>query len=207
MSVQKIYDAILELDDDEVVTAVQEAIDDEVDTSVILNEGLIGAMDEVGRLFSAGTLFVPEMLMAANVMKIGLDMIKPLLKGDNSGRGIVIIGTVAGDRHDIGKNLVSMMMEGAGFEVIDLGIDVPAEKFIDAAKEKSADLICLSALLTTTMAAMGETVSAIKSSGLPVKTMVGGAPVGQDFANDIGADGYAPDAGEAVMLGRNLMAS
>jgi len=207
MSVQKIYDAILELDDDEVVTAVQEAIDEEVDTSVILNEGLIGAMDEVGRLFSAGTLFVPEMLMAANVMKIGLDMIKPLLKGDNSGRGIVIIGTVAGDRHDIGKNLVSMMMEGAGFEVIDLGIDVPAEKFIDAAKEKSANLICLSALLTTTMAAMGETVSAIKSSGLPVKTMVGGAPVGQDFANDIGADGYAPDAGEAVMLGRNLMAS
>ncbi|WP_414151240.1 B12-binding domain-containing protein [Acetobacterium carbinolicum] len=207
MSVQKIYDAILELDDDEVVTAVQEAIDDGVDTSVILNEGLIGAMDEVGRLFSAGTLFVPEMLMAANVMKIGLDMIKPLLKGDNSGRGIVIIGTVAGDRHDIGKNLVSMMMEGAGFEVIDLGIDVPAEKFIDAAKEKSANLICLSALLTTTMAAMGETVSAIKSSGLPVKTMVGGAPVGQDFANDIGADGYAPDAGEAVMLGRNLMAS
>lgn len=207
MSVQKIYDAILELDDDEVVTAVQEAIDDGVDTSVILNEGLIGAMDEVGRLFSAGTLFVPEMLMAANVMKIGLDMIKPLLKGDNSGRGIVIIGTVAGDRHDIGKNLVSMMMEGAGFEVIDLGIDVPAEKFIDVAKEKSANLICLSALLTTTMAAMGETVSAIKSSGLPVKTMVGGAPVGQDFANDIGADGYAPDAGEAVMLGRNLMAS
>lgn len=207
MSVQKIYDAILELEDEEVEAAVQEAIDAGVDTSVILNEGLIGAMDEVGRLFSAGTLFVPEMLMAANVMKLGLDMIKPLLKGDNSGRGIVIIGTVAGDRHDIGKNLVSMMMEGAGFEVIDLGIDVPAEKFIEAAREKNADLICLSALLTTTMAAMGEAVAAIKSSGLPVKTMVGGAPVGQDFANDIGADGYAPDAGEAVLLGRNLMAS
>jgi len=207
MSVQKIYDAILEFEDEEIVEAVQEAIDAGVDTSVILNEGLIGAMDEVGRQFSAGTLFVPEMLMAANVMKIGLDMIKPLLKGDSSGRGIVIIGTVAGDRHDIGKNLVSMMMEGAGFEVTDLGIDVPAEKFIEVAKEKNADLICLSALLTTTMAAMGETVAAIKSSGLPVKTMVGGAPVGQDFANDIGADGYAPDAGEAVMLGRNLMAS
>lgn len=207
MSVQKIYDAILEFEDEEVEEAVQEAIDAGVDTSIILNEGLIGAMDEVGRMFSAGTLFVPEMLMAANVMKVGLDMIKPLLKGDNSGRGIVIIGTVAGDRHDIGKNLVSMMMEGAGFEVTDLGIDVPAEKFIEAAKEKNADLICLSALLTTTMAAMGETVAAIKSSGLSVKTMVGGAPVGQDFANDIGADGYAPDAGEAVMLGRNLMAS
>ncbi|MBC3900261.1 cobalamin B12-binding domain-containing protein [Acetobacterium malicum] len=207
MSVQKIYDAILEFEDEEVEEAVQEAIDAGVDTSVILNEGLIGAMDEVGRMFSAGTLFVPEMLMAANVMKVGLDMIKPLLKGDNSGRGIVVIGTVAGDRHDIGKNLVSMMMEGAGFEVTDLGIDVPAEKFIEVAKEKNADLICLSALLTTTMAAMGETVAAIKKSGLPVKTMVGGAPVGQDFANDIGADGYAPDAGEAVMLGRNLMAS
>jgi 5-methyltetrahydrofolate--homocysteine methyltransferase len=207
MSVQKIYDAILEFEDEEVEAAVQEAIDAGVDTSVILNDGLIGAMDEVGRMFSAGTLFVPEMLMAANVMKIGLDMIKPLLKGDNSGRGIVIIGTVAGDRHDIGKNLVSMMMEGAGFEVTDLGIDVPAERFIEVAKEKNADLICLSALLTTTMAAMGETVAAIKSSGLPVKTMVGGAPVGQDFANDIGADGYAPDAGEAVLLGRNLMAS
>lgn len=207
MSVQKIYDAILEFEDEEIVEAVQEAIDAGVDTSVILNDGLIGAMDEVGRMFSAGTLFVPEMLMAANVMKIGLDMIKPLLKGDSSGRGIVIIGTVAGDRHDIGKNLVSMMMEGAGFEVTDLGIDVPAEKFIEVAKEKNADLICLSALLTTTMAAMGETVAAIKSSGLPVKTMVGGAPVGQDFANDIGADGYAPDAGEAVMLGRNLMVS
>ena len=207
MSIQAIYDAILEFDDEEVVKAVQDAIDAGVDTSVILNDGLIGAMDEVGRMFSAGTLFVPEMLMAANVMKIGLDMIKPLLKGDNSGRGVVIIGTVAGDRHDIGKNLVSMMMEGAGFDVTDLGIDIPAEKFIEAAKEKNADLICLSALLTTTMAAMGETVAAIKASGLPVKTMVGGAPVGLDFANDIGADGYAPDAGEAVMLGRNLMAS
>ncbi|TYC85713.1 cobalamin-binding protein [Acetobacterium wieringae] len=207
MGVEKIFDAILEFDDEEVVTAVQEAIDAGVDTSVILNDGLIGAMDEVGRMFSAGTLFVPEMLMAANVMKIGLDMIKPSLKAEGSGRGVVIIGTVAGDRHDIGKNLVSMMMEGAGFEVTDLGIDVPAEKFIEAAKEKNADLICLSALLTTTMAAMGETVSAIKSSGLVVKTMVGGAPVGQDFANEIGADGYAPDAGEAVLLGRNLMAS
>lgn len=207
MSIQAIYDAILEFDDEEVVKAVQDAIDAGVDTSVILNDGLIGAMDEVGRMFSAGTLFVPEMLMAANVMKIGLEMIKPLLKGDNSGRGIVIIGTVAGDRHDIGKNLVSMMMEGAGFDVTDLGIDIPAEQFIEAAKEKNADLICLSALLTTTMAAMGETVAAIKASGLPVKTMVGGAPVSLDFANDIGADGYAPDAGEAVMLGRNLMAS
>lgn len=207
MSTQAIYNAILEFDDEEVVQAVQEAIDAGIDTSVILNDGLIGAMDEVGKMFSAGTLFVPEMLMAANVMKIGLDMIKPLLKGSNSGRGIVIIGTVAGDRHDIGKNLVSMMMEGAGFEVTDLGIDVPAEKFIEAAKEKNADLICLSALLTTTMAAMGETVAAIKGSGVTAKTMVGGAPVGLDFANDIGADGYAPDAGEAVMLGRNLMAS
>jgi len=207
MSVQAIYNAIMEFDDEEVVKAVQGAIDDGIDTSVILNEGLIGAMDDVGSMFSKGVLFVPEMLMAANVMKIGLEMIKPYLKGDNSGRGIVIIGTVAGDRHDIGKNLVSMMMEGAGFDVTDLGIDVPAEKFIEAAKEKNADIICLSALLTTTMSAMGETVTAIKESGLSVKTMVGGAPVGEDFAEVIGADGYAPDAGEAVLVGRNLMAS
>jgi len=207
MSVEAIYNAIIEFDDEDVVKAIQEAMDAGVESKVILNDGLIAAMDEVGRLFSKGELYVPEMLMAANVMKIGLEMIKPTLKGDKSGRGIIVIGTVAGDRHDIGKNLVSMMMEGAGFEVFDLGIDVPTEKFIEVAKEKNADIICLSALLTTTMAAMGETVAAIKNSGLSVKTMVGGAPVSVDFAEGIGADGYAPDAGEAVLVGRSLVAS
>ncbi|HEY5555433.1 corrinoid protein [Acetobacterium sp.] len=207
MSTQAIYDAIMEFEDDDVVEAVKEAIEAGVDSQVILNEGLIGAMDEVGRLFSIGDLFVPEMLMAANAMKAGMKVIKPYLKGDDGGRGLVVIGTVEGDLHDIGKNLVSMMMESAGFEVIDLGIDVPAEKFMKTARDNKANIICLSALLTTTMTTMGETVEAIRNSDLNVKTMVGGAPVTQEFANEIGADGFSEDAGEAVVLARTLIAS
>jgi len=136
-----------------------------------------------------------------------MQVIKPHLKGDDGGKGLVVIGTVEGDLHDIGKNLVSMMMESAGFEVIDLGIDVPADKFIETAKTNNAGIICLSALLTTTMTTMGETVDAIKKSGLSVKTMVGGAPVTEEFAKEIGADGFAEDAGEAVVFARNLLAS
>lgn len=207
MSTQAIYDAIMEFEDEDVVKAVKEAIEAGVDSEVILNEGLIGAMDEVGKLFSEGELFVPEMLMAANAMKAGMQVIKPYLKGDDGGRGLVVIGTVEGDLHDIGKNLVSMMMESAGFEVIDLGIDVPAEKFINTARDNKANIICLSALLTTTMTTMGETVEAIRNSDLNVKTMVGGAPVTQEFANEIGADGFSEDAGEAVILARTLIAS
>jgi len=207
MSVQAIYDAIMEFEDDDVVQAVKDAIAAGVDSEVILNEGLIGAMDEVGRLFSIGDLYVPEMLMAANAMKAGMQIIKPYLKGDDGGRGVVVIGTVEGDLHDIGKNLVSMMMESAGFEVIDLGIDVPADKFIETARENKANIICLSALLTTTMTTMGETVKAIHESDLNVITMVGGAPVTQEFAKEIGAEGFAEDAGEAVVLARTLLAS
>lgn len=207
MSTQAIYDAIMKFEDDDVVEAVKEAIEAGVDPQIILNEGLIGAMDEVGRLFSIGDLYVPEMLMAANAMKAGMQVIKPHLKGDDGGKGLVVIGTVEGDLHDIGKNLVSMMMESAGFEVIDLGIDVPADKFIETAKANNAGIICLSALLTTTMTTMGETVEAIRKSGLSVKTMVGGAPVTEEFAKEIGADGFAEDAGEAVVFARNLLAS
>jgi len=207
MSTQAIYDAIMEFEDEDVVKAVKEAIEAGVDSEVILNEGLIGAMDEVGKLFSEGELFVPEMLMAANAMKAGMQVIKPYLKGDDGGRGLVVIGTVEGDLHDIGKNLVSMMMESAGFEVIDLGIDVPAEKFINTARDNKANIICLSALLTTTMTTMGETVEAIRNSDLKVKTMVGGAPVTQEFANEIGADGFSEDAGDAVVLARTLIVS
>ena len=207
MSVQAIYDAIMEFEDDDVVQAVKDAIAAGVDSEVILNEGLIGAMDEVGRLFSIGDLYVPEMLMAANAMKAGMQIIKPYLKGDDGGRGVVVIGTVEGDLHDIGKNLVSMMMESAGFEVIDLGIDVPADKFIETARENKANIICLSALLTTTMTTMGETVKAIHDTDLNVITMVGGAPVTQEFAKEIGAEGFAEDAGEAVVLARTLLAS
>ncbi|MGL4605876.1 MAG: cobalamin B12-binding domain-containing protein [Eubacteriaceae bacterium] len=205
MSIKQIYDGILEFENDDVVAGVNAAIAEGVDSDLILNEGLIGAMDEVGKLFSQGNLYVPEMLMAAEAMKEGLTILKPHLKKAEHGRGKILIGTVFGDHHDIGKNLVAMMLEGAGFEVVDLGVDVPIQKFIDAAKEEKSDIICLSALLTTTMANLGDTVEAIKASGLKVKTLVGGAPVNQSFADKISADGYAPDAGEAVFVARKIL--
>lgn len=207
MSIEAIAEAIMEFEDEDVVEEVKKAIDDGIDPQVILNEGLIGAMDEVGRLFSIGDLYVPEMLMAANAMKAGMEVIKPHLKGDVAGKGFIVIGTVEGDLHDIGKNLVSMMMESAGYELVDLGVDVTADTFIETAKENKAAIVCLSALLTTTMTTMAETVEAIKKSGLDVKTMVGGAPVTEDFAKEIGADGFAEDAGEAVVLAKTLLAS
>ncbi|HHW28648.1 MAG TPA: cobalamin-binding protein, partial [Syntrophomonadaceae bacterium] len=195
MSIKDIYAAVLEFDSDQVVKLVKEEISRGTEIPVILNDGLISAMDEVGRLFSAGDLFVPEMLLAAQAMKAGLDQLKPYMKQEDSRtKGTIVIGTVKGDLHDIGKNLVAMMMEGAGFEVIDLGIDVDTEKFIQAAEEHKADIICMSALLTTTMPEMKVVVDTLKERGLNYKTMVGGAPVSQEFADQIGADGYSPDA-------------
>jgi 5-methyltetrahydrofolate--homocysteine methyltransferase len=164
-------------------------------------------MDEVGERFSAGELFVPEMLMAAQAMKAGLELLKPHLgEGGGQSKGVVVIGTVKGDLHDIGKNLVAMMMEGAGFEVVDLGVDVESEAFVKRAAEKSADVIALSALLTTTMPAMESTVKAVKEAGMHTKTIIGGAPVTQAFAEQIGADGYSADAPGAVKLVKTLVA-
>lgn len=201
MSIKDIYAAVLEFDSDQVVKLVKDEISRGTEISVILNDGLIGAMDEVGRLFSAGDLFVPEMLLAAQAMKAGLEELKPHMKqGDSRTKGTVVIGTVKGDLHDIGKNLVAMMMEGAGFEVIDLGVDVETERFIQTAQEHNADMICMSALLTTTMPEMGVTVETLKEKGLNFKTMVGGAPVTKEFADQIGADGYSPDAPSAVEM-------
>jgi 5-methyltetrahydrofolate--homocysteine methyltransferase len=157
-------------------------------------------------LFSAGELFVPEMLMAAQAMKAGLALLKPHLAGQSKSKGVVVIGTVKGDLHDIGKNLVSMMMEGAGFEVVDLGVDVDSEKFVKTAAEKSADVIALSALLTTTMPSMESTVKAVKEAGMATRTIIGGAPVTQAFADQIGADGYSADAPGAVKLVKQLVA-
>lgn len=205
MPIQDISRAIIEFDMEGVKQAVEAEIKGGTDIGLILNDGLIGAMDEVGRRYSEGELFVPEMLMAALTMKSGLEILKPHLTGASSKpKGTVVIGTVKGDLHDIGKNLVTMMLEGAGFNVVDLGVDVPAEKFIQAASQNSANVVALSALLTTTMPAMQSTVSAIRESGLSVKTMVGGAPVTDTFASQIGADGYGADAGEAVVLARKL---
>ena len=207
MSVQDVYDAVVEFDIDKVVTLVNAEVAGGTDVSDILSNGLIGAMDEVGQRYSEGEFFVPEMLMAAKAMKAGLEVLKPLLsQGESEKKGTIIIGTVKGDLHDIGKNLVSMMMEGAGFEVYDLGVDVDTEKFLATAKEKNADIICMSALLTTTMPFMEVTVKAIREQGLSFKTMVGGAPVSEDFANKIGADVWSTDGPGAVETARRLTA-
>lgn len=208
MSIQDIYKAVVELEDERAPELVRAEIDAGTDPQRILNDGLIAPMDEVGRLYSEGELFVPEMLKAAKAMKAGLEVIRPLLtKAGAQARGTLVIGTVKGDLHDIGKNLVAMMLEGAGFEVIDLGVDVGAEKFLAAAQQHNAQLVCMSALLTTTMPAMEATVRAIRETGLTLKTMVGGAPVTESFARKIGSDGYGPDAPSAVELARKLLAA
>jgi 5-methyltetrahydrofolate--homocysteine methyltransferase len=207
MAIQDIFNAVLAFDEATVKTQTQAELDAGTDIAAILNDGLISAMDEVGEKFSAGELFVPEMLMAAQAMKGGLEILKPLLaSGQSSSKGTVVIGTVKGDLHDIGKNLVSMMMEGAGFEVVDLGVDVESEAFVKTAAEQKADVIALSALLTTTMPAMETTVKAVKEAGMTVKTIIGGAPVTQAFADQIGADGYSADAPGAVKLVKQLVA-
>lgn len=174
----------------------------------ILKGGLIAAMTEVGRLFEAGEYYVPEMLISARAMKSGLTLLRPQLAAANvQAVGKVVIGTVQGDLHDIGKNLVGMMLEGAGFEVIDLGVDVSAQKFVDAVKEHQPDLIGCSALLTTTMPRMKDVVEALKRSGLRdnVKVMIGGAPITDKYAHDIGADLYAPDAASAAVRAKSSL--
>ncbi len=188
----------------------QEALDEGFSASEILNTSMIGAMAVVGEKFKNNEIFVPEMLIAARAMKKGVEVLTPYLKAAGTeSKGKLILGTVAGDLHDIGKNLVGMMIEGAGFEVIDLGVDVPAEKFIECMKENpDCKIVALSALLTTTMPAIKETIDAIVASGLrdTVKIMIGGAPVTQAFADEVGADGYSEDAASAAELANKLKA-
>jgi len=174
----------------------------------VIQQGLIPAMEVVGDKFATGEIYVPEMLLAARAMKAALDKVKPLLVGKEiKSLGKAVIGTVKGDMHDIGKNLVAMMLEGSGFEVVDLGVDVLPDDFIDAVKKHNPDLIGLSALLTTTMNSMELTIAKLVEAGLRngVKVLVGGAPVSQLFADEIGADGYAANAGEAVKLAKKLL--
>lgn len=204
MSISDIYESVLRYDQKSVMEGVEKEFTTGSPVENILNDGLISAMDEVGRRFSAGDIFVPEMLMAAQVMKGGLEKLKPHLSGNSEQqRGTVVIGTVKGDLHDIGKNLVAMMFEGGGFTVVDLGVDVDADQFVSAAKESSADVVALSALLTTTLPAMENTVTHLKEAGIE-NTIVGGAPVTQEFAESIGAAGFSPDAPGAVLLAREL---
>jgi corrinoid protein of di/trimethylamine methyltransferase len=193
----------------EIEAIVREALDAGDDPMDILNEGMIAAMGVVGAKFQTGDIFVPEMLIAAKTMKKGVEVLKPCLAaGATTSYGTCVIGTVHGDLHDIGKNLVSLMIESAGFKVIDLGVDVPVATFIDTIKANpDTKIVALSALLTTTMPALKETAAAIKSSGLSgFKLIVGGAPVNQAFADEIGADGYSEDAASAAALAQKLAA-
>ena len=194
---------------DEVGTATQKALDEGMSAQEILSDGLIGGMDEVGKDFKAGDLFIPEVLMSAKAMHAGMAVLRPLLAESGALSLVkIVIGTIAGDLHDIGKNLVGMMLEGAGFEIIDLGTDVSPEKFVEAVRAEGADLVGMSALLTTTMPSMKATIEALTEAGLrdSVKVIVGGAPVTASFAEGIGADAYAPDAASAVDTARSLMA-
>lgn len=209
MSLKNVHDLVVRGKAKLVPAAVQETLDEGVEASKILDT-MISAMDVVGENFKNGTIFVPEMLIAAKAMKKGVEVLKPHLASGAAGAlGKVIIGTVAGDLHDIGKNLVAMMIESAGFEVIDLGVDVPVEKFLSAYEENpGTKIVACSALLTTTMPALQETVTALNAAPWrkDVKVMVGGAPITQEFADKIGADAYTPDAASAAKKAKELVA-
>ncbi|HHW74941.1 MAG TPA: cobalamin-binding protein [Firmicutes bacterium] len=203
---KEILESVIAGDVEKVKSLVKKSLDDGVRPDQIISEGLIKAMDIVGSRMKSGEMYVPEVLIAAEAMKGGLSLVKPLLGDESSyAAGRVVIGTVAGDLHDIGKNLVVMLLESSGFEVIDLGVDVSTEDFAKALEEHKPQLVGLSALLTTTMAAMEETVKAINEKAPQVKTMIGGAPVSQQFADEIGAGGYAPDGAAAVDLAKQLL--
>jgi 5-methyltetrahydrofolate--homocysteine methyltransferase len=205
---EKYFQALSKGSMDEVKDLTQKALKAGDSADKILKEGLIKAMDRIGVLFKNNEIYIPEVLIAARAMHAGLAVLKPILaKSNTPSAAKIVIGTVKGDLHDIGKNLVGMMLEGAGFEVVDMGIDVPAEKFVQAAKEHKANAIGMSALLTTTMLQMKSTVEALQAAGLKgkVKTMVGGAPVTDEFAKQIGADGYSPDAASAVNKLKELL--
>ena len=208
--IQTLYDAILNGNAKAAKEITQTSLTAGTSPQSLVDDTMIPAMNEVGRRYEANEYFVPELLIAARAMKASLELIRPLLTARGAEPvGRVVIGTVQGDLHDIGKNLVGAMLEGAGFEVIDLGVDVSPEKFINAAKEKNARLVALSALLTTTMHSMKAVMEKLRDAGMrdTVKVMIGGAPVTQKYADEIGADGYSSNANAAVALARKLMAA
>ena len=206
MAVKDIFKMVSDFKVSEIAKSVQAEINAGIEISTILNEGLVAAMDEVGSKFSEGKLFVPEMMAAAQTMKAGLEVLKPhFIDSDVKPKGTIVIGTVKGDLHDIGKNLVGMMLEGAGFKILDLGVDQEVDSFYSAAIENNSEIIALSALLTTTMPAMQDTVAYFKDKSSRAKIMVGGAPITEDFAKKIKADGYSDDAAGAVKVARQLM--
>jgi 5-methyltetrahydrofolate--homocysteine methyltransferase len=207
--VEDLYEAVLSGNRDAAVTLTRQALEASVDPQSLIDDAMIPAMDEVGRRFEEEEYFVPELLLSARAMKSALELIRPLLAETGaSSKGCIVIGTVQGDLHDIGKNLVSAMLEGAGFEVVDLGSDVSPEKFVAAIEEKHADLVGLSALLTVTMPSMKSTIEALEAAGLRdrVKVLVGGAPLSTDYADEIKADAYADNATAAVRAAHELVA-
>ena len=206
VATSKIKDSVIAGEVDEVRDLVQKAVDEGQEVKKILKEGLIAGINIVGNKYESGEFFLPEMVIAASAMKEGLKVLSPLLKqGDIESAGTVVLGTAQGDIHDIGKSIVGTMLEGAGFMVTDVGVDIGPEKFIEVAKEKRADIIGVSALLTTTMVKMEDVIKAAKEAGLKAKVMIGGASVTQEFADKIGADGYAPDAPSAVGKAKELV--
>ena len=205
---EQISQAVVEGDREATIAGVQAAIDADIDANTLLQGALIPAMRNVGNLFEEGEFFVPEMLIAARAMKSGMDLLKPLLvSADIKPKASVALGTVQGDLHDIGKNLVGIMLEGAGFAIYDMGTDVPPERVVEVIKAEQVDLVGLSALLTTTMPMMESTIQAICEEGIrdQVKIMVGGAPITNEYADKIGADGFAPDASQATKLAVELI--
>ncbi|MCC6191250.1 MAG: corrinoid protein [Anaerolineales bacterium] len=206
--IQIVYQNVLDGAQDLTAAAVEAALGAGLEPGAILNDGMIPAMREVGRLFEQGDCFVPEMLISARAMQTGLEVLRPrLVQADLHAQGKIVLGTTKGDLHDIGKNLVGMMLAGAAFEVIDLGINVSPGQFVEAVREHRPQLLGISALLTTTMPHMKATLQALQAAGLrdQVKVMVGGAPLTEDFAREIGADGYSPDASRAVTLAKALV--
>jgi len=207
--IEKIKEAVIEGKHKEIEDLVKSAIESKMDFDTIINYAMIGAMDVVGEKYSNNEIYVPEMLVSAITMKKGLDIINPLiLEGKKESKGKIVMCTVKGDIHDIGKNLVIMMLQGAGFDVVDLGVDITADKLIEQIVKIKPDIVGLSALLTTSIPVIKTDIEAIAEKGLrsSVKIMIGGAPVNEEWAKEVGADGYAPDAGKAVELARRLVA-
>lgn len=206
---EKLSDAVVDMDEDLVAELSQQAVDENMDAFEAINQGLSAGMERAGKLFEEEEYFVPELLMCADAMNAGVEVLKPHIKSETGSgkRHRVIIGVIEGDTHDIGKNLVKLMMETAGFEMIDLGRDVPAQRFVDEAEKQNAELIMVSSLMTTTMDAMGDVVKLLEERGLHgrIKYAVGGGPVSQGFANKIGADGYSRDAADAVRMSCRLL--
>jgi len=208
MRFKKLSNSVIKGNREEVVELTQEAVDEGVKPNEIINQGLINGMNVIGKRFKAGDMFVPEVLMAAKAMKGGMEIVQPLLvEGEREEAGRVLLGTVAGDLHDIGKNLVGMLMESGGLEVNDLGTDVEADEFVESIREFNPDVLGMSALLTTTMLEMKDVIEVLEEEGLrdDVKIIVGGAPVTKEFADEVGADGWAPDAASAKDLAFEIL--